>query len=215
MNNTSTNSRKLKIAKCDMKKSAKKANAVSAKKSRGKKSTKLANPITSLANRLASVFEGDPDIVTKFSFDKRLLSVVCYDEDLAADLARICNTHYDLGNLWLDVEFCYVVGKTARNGKAKTKKVSVDGKETNPTKFAELFRNGFELSDSYGGVMQQTDFFGQKWWYLLGSKRVCQYDNDDACNPWGKTTVIPEAVFADLLAIPRFVKLSTIVNDPN
>ncbi len=179
---------------------------------------KLANPVTSLANKLATVFEGDPDYVTCFSYDEYKLRVGCRVEGMAEDLASICQTHFDIGNLYLDVEFCYVIGEKGR-GKKKTpifsEPVNATEKITDPKKFSKMWKQCFEMTNSYGDIKTVMDPFGQRWWYIMSAPTVLQYDNDDELNYWGLTSTLPETVFFDLLELPKFVKLSTIKKPAN
>ena len=173
-----------------------------------KKSTKLANPVTSLANKIATVFEGDESITTKFYFNKSTLRVICEKPRVAAELAAICKDHFDLGNLHLDIQFLYIdhLGKKVQ--------IECGAKHTNPEDFAAAFTTAFKDRYSYGGVSTAVDPFQSTWYYLQGSAWVCQYDNDDTRNPWGVTSCLPEDVFAELLAIPNGVKVSTIYTGP-
>lgn len=169
-----------------------------------KKSMKLANPVTSLANKIASVFHGDDAITTKFYFNKSTLRIICEKPRVAAELAAICKDHFDLGNLHLDIQFLYI--------DSLGKKVRIEGvkKHTDPKDFAAAFTTAFKDCLSYGDVTSAVDPFQTVWFYLQGSKVVCQYDNDDTRNPWGVTSCLPEDVFTELLEIPNGVKVSTL-----
>lgn len=173
---------------------------------------KLANPITSLANKLATLFEGNPDYMTCFSYDENKLRVGCKVEGMAENLASICRTHFDIGNLYLDVEFCDIIGMKGRGKKQKpvfSTPVEVSEKITDPKKFAKMWKKCFETTNSYGNIKTAVDIFGIRWWYIMGSPVVLQYDNDDELNYWSLTSVLPETVFFELLELPKFVKLST------
>lgn len=177
-----------------------------------KKKTKLANPITSLANRLSTVFKNNPDYVVRFSFDENKLRIGCEIEGIAEKLASICKTHFDIGNLYLDVEFCYVVGyKNPYLKKHPIFSERIKSKRVKDAKtFAKTWQSCFECSDCYGDIKSVVDIFGQRWWYIMSGPTVLQYDNDDELNYWGLTSILPETVFFELLKLPKYVKLSTV-----
>lgn len=129
---------------------------------KSKKGLKLAHPVTSLANKLASVFYGDNAITTKFFFNKSALRIICEKADVAAALASICKSHFDVGNLFLDVQFFYV------DGKGKKKQVKNAEIVTDPTAFAEAFQLAFGNCLTFGGIVESEDPFGTTWHYLLG-----------------------------------------------
>lgn len=174
-----------------------------------KKSAKLANPVTSLANKLASIFDGDSTITTKFFFSKSTLRIICEKSEVAIALAYICKSHFDLGNLFLDVQFFYI------DSKGRKKQVKDVPAALDPAAFTKAFKVAFSGCATYGGVIEMEDIFGTTWHYLLGSKTVCQYDNDDTRNPWGVTSCLPEEIFTEFLEIPNGVKISTMFAAPN
>lgn len=177
-----------------------------------KNKMKLANPITSLANRIATVFDGDSNYMTCFSFDENKLRIGCKVEGIPEKLASICKTHFDIGKLYLDVEFCYILGyRGRRNRKTPILSSGVTSKKlTDTKKFAKTWKDCFENTNSYGNIKSVTDVFGQRWWYIMSSPVVLQYDNDDVLNYWGLTSTLPETVFFELLKMPKFIRLSTI-----
>ena len=178
-------------------------------KKKKKKSAKLANPVTSLANKLASVFENDYDVDTKFYFNKSTLRIICEEKEVAYALAGICTSHFDLGNLFLDVQFLYY------DNKGKKQQVKDATQITDPAEFAAAFELAFKGNEAFGGVVSSEDVFGTTWHYLLGSKMVLQWDNDSTRNPWGVSSCLPEDVFVDLLQIPNGIMVSTIFAEPN
>lgn len=179
------------------------------KNSKRTKNTKLANPVTSLANKIATLFDGCDCVTTKFYFNKSTLRIICDTSEDAYYLASICKSHFDLGNLFLDVQFCYL------DGRGRAKQVKNVDPITDPAVFAAAFHLSFGKCPVYGGVVDIEDPFHITWYYLLGSKMVCQYDNDDTRNPWGVTSCLPEEIFAEFLNIPNGVKVSTEFVDPN
>lgn len=174
-----------------------------------KKKAKLANPVTSLANKISTLFEGDSSISPKFYFNKSTLRIICDKQDVAIALASICKSHFDLGNLFLDIQFLYL------DSKGRKKQVKDVQTITDPAKFTEAFVTAFCNCETYGGIVEVEDPFGTTWHYLLGSKHVCQFDNDDTRNPWGVTTCLAEEIFYDLFVIPNGVKISTVFVEPN
>ena len=173
-------------------------------KTKKKKSAKLANPVTSLANKIASVFANDYDVDTKFYFNKSTLRIICEEKEVAYALAAISKSHFDLGNLFLDVQFLYY------DNKGKKQQVKDATRITDPAEFAAAFELAFKGNEAFGDVVSSKDIFGSTWYYLLGNKIVLQYDNDDTRNPWGVSSCLPEEVFADLFEIPNGIKVSTI-----
>ena len=169
---------------------------------KSKKSAKLANPVTSLANKIATAFAGDSSITAKFYFNKSTLRVICEKSETAIALAAISKSHFDLGNLYLDA-------------KGRKKQVKDVPKLTQPKAFAKAFEAAFGKCKTYSEVIDITDPFGSTWYYLLGSTFVCQYDNDDTRSPWGITSCLPEDVFVEMLDVPNGVKISTGYVDPN
>lgn len=176
---------------------------------KSKKSAKLANPVTSLANKIASVFAGDESITAKFYFNKSTLRIICEKSEVAIALAAVCKSHFDLGNLFLDVQFLYI------DGKGRKKQVKNVPQLTDPAAFTAAFKFAFGGCETYSGVVEMEDVFGSTWHYLLGSKFVCQYDNDDTRNPWGVSSCLPEEIFTELMEIPNGVKISTAFAAPN
>ena len=177
--------------------------------SKKKNKTKLANPITSLANRISTLFEGNPDYLVCFSFDENKLRIGCRKDGLPEKLASICKTHFDIGNLYLDVEFCYITQNVLDSRFSFSKRIKSKRVKDAKT-FAKIWKQCFGDNICYGGIKSVTDIFGQRWWYIMGSSIVLQYDNDDELNYWGLTSTLPENVFSELLKMPRYVKLSTV-----
>ena len=179
-----------------------------AKKS-SKKDLKLAHPVTSLANKIASIFYGDDAITTKFFFNKSTLRIICEKADVASALASICKSHFDVGNLFLDVQFFYI------DDKGKKKQIKNAELLTDPAAFTAAFKIAFGNCLTYSGVVESEDPFGTTWHYLLGDKVACQWENDDTRNPWGITSCLPEEIFTEFMEVPNGVKISTKFAEPN
>lgn len=166
-----------------------------ATKKNNKKPVKLANPVTGLANKIASFFVGDDEIHTAFNFDKATLRIYFDNQVRARAFAGVAVTDFELGKLSLHVDIMYLPNVNS----PKYRKLVNVKKITDVKEKAEAINIAFRGCPSYAGYANATDPFGTEWYFILGDTMCCQFENDDAQNPWGLTSVLPEEIIKEII----------------
>lgn len=168
----------------------------------------LSHPITSRANMIASFFEADQGVKTKFNFFAHVLKIYVQDMDQATALASIIRKQHKIGKLVLDVKVYACAGKT-KKGAIKW----VELKNVEPAKgsqnVCEAFDDALSNNSNYYGWVRAKDPCGITWYFALAEKTICQYKNDDIQNPWSKTTILAQDVMKRAF-LHRGVQVSTV-----
>ena len=161
-----------------MKKQTQKTNQVqkSAKK-HNKLHLDLGNPVTVMANQIASLFEKLKDVSVAFDYGAKKIRLYVTDVQKADALNLIMKHHHDIGNLYLNVE---IVEATANDTTVLTPpswkiKIPIKGKH-------EAFGKAF------GPWVKSTILTTpdkQKWYFCEFAPAVLSWQADDIRNPKG------------------------------
>lgn len=170
------------------------------------KKVELANPITGHAYKLMSLFRGARGVETKFNFKKHTVFIYVENDEQAVALNDIIKHVIELGNLQLDIKvYC---GKMGEKAKA-LKPTGLKGKMTSE-EMCKKFAKAFFGNKFVAKIMSAVAPDGNVWWFVLGKKDVCQFQNDDIQNPWLVTSCLPEEILKQFFTHTG-VQISTVV----
>lgn len=167
----------------------------------------LSHPVTSVANKIASLFADGVGVHTKLFFYSSKLKIYFDDKEEAVALASVIKKHFKIGKLHLDIEVLYKAGEK--------KYVKVEGVKPAKGSIAVMtaIAKAFGRCPSFVRTVKAKDPCGIVWYFVLGSRLGCQYLNDDIQNPWSVTTELAADIFKFCLN-HRGVQISTDYEKP-
>lgn len=144
---------------------------------------KLSSPVEMVHHRLAAFFKGDKDIIVgEIDYDSYVLDVTVTNAEKYAALSRIMETHFDFGNLHLDIDLIYERSKE---------------EEADPLEDLETVLEGNPLFKK----MEYIKSMGAEFNFCIFNKEVVQYFDDILSDPHGQRSTLAQDMAPEIFNV--------------
>lgn len=168
---------------------------------KGKGSTKLANPLTRAANRIAALFAGANGVATKFDFSKATLRVYVENAAQAEAVEKLLPATVSVGPMMLNIA-------VYPGNAGKAKKLAA----TNETVTAAVIKAAFKGNRNFKRAFTAKDSTGTVWTFVEMSRTAVSYQADSLLNYYGCESALPADILLEtVLDIEPGTQVSTFV----
>jgi len=152
----------------------------------------LQAPWVTFVNELEALFDKDPEITVDYDADDEIVSILVDNADKADALTELLPAEIPFGNIVLTIE------------------VIPANKETNDNEWVQLFKRAFAGNPIVKDIVTvDPDMFSFGATYILFSKEVVQFFNDDLSDYNGLCSTLYEDIADDVLGAPLGVYYCT------